>query len=113
MSADAVPCTSAVTVTASGPLRHLCPFKDEVDVGTIKLTWTVQTQTVELHSLAAWLEEFSTLRISHEDLTDEIARHLADTPGLTGAQVTTTWNTAGMTVTCASNDAVLRKSIRG
>lgn len=109
MSIATVPCESNVTLSATGNIRHLCPFKNEVDHGTVTITWTVAGQTLELHALAAWLDEFRDARTSHEDLTSDIATAIAILPGVADVRVATTWDTAGLAVTCtsgASSDAV-------
>ena len=105
MSAAVVPCASVVTMTATGDIRHLCPFEDEVDYGTISVTWTTNGQTVELHSMAQWFREFRDVKISHEELTDHIVSELRLMSGLTDVTVTTTWETAGMQINCTSGDS--------
>lgn len=74
-------------VTAS--VVKLCPFYDEVDMGTVTFTW--RGYAPELHALAARLRAYRDVRISHEDFT----RALVET---TGAKVVTTWSTAGLSV---------------
>lgn len=78
-----------VTVV-SGVLVHACPYHDEIDRGTIVLTFYGDT-TPELHSLANRLASFETKKITHEALTALIAKE-------TGAAVVTKWVTAGLSV---------------
>jgi len=47
----AVETASAVTVEATGPVTHLCPHRDEIDHGTVTITWVCEGRTIELHSL--------------------------------------------------------------
>lgn len=70
-------------------LVHLCPYKDEIDVGLVELTFTGPSP--ELHGLADRLRSFAFKRITHEALTERIAVE-------TGASVVTRWTTAGMEV---------------
>lgn len=100
-----VPCDSRVTMTATFPLIHRCPFADEVDEGTVEITWTTEGRTLELHALAAWLHGWDEQAISHEEVTAQIARGLAGEPwlpwvGIADVSVTTRWTTAGGEVTC-------------
>lgn len=94
----AVPAPANVDCVASAPARHLCPFKDEVDVGTLVFRWnTGSGLTIELHSLAAWVAVWNDHVISHEDLVNgayDALRHAGVRP------LAVTWNgqTAGMDV---------------
>lgn len=103
MSILAVPDTSAVTITATGAITHLCPHVDEVDNGRISITWRVDGQTYELHSLAAYLRSFKDSRLSHEALTDRIRHELSVVDGIELVAVETTWTTAGLGVTCSTS----------
>lgn len=76
----------------TGPITHLCPHKDEVDIGTVTLTW--EGEAPELHKLALDLQSFHSWPITHEALTAELAVRYPS------AKVTTTWQTAGLTVEC-------------
>lgn len=98
-----VPSSGDVTVTTYADLTHLCPFVDEVDRGTVKLTWRVDGQTLELHSVRAYLDGFATSRLSHEEVTNRIGHDIASIPGVELIEVTTAWDTAGMEVTCATS----------
>jgi NADPH-dependent 7-cyano-7-deazaguanine reductase QueF len=91
-----------VTVTATFPLRHLCPFKDEADEGRISIKWAVSKETFELHSLAEYLAEFADLKISHEELTTRIFREL----GSMVVGIETTWSTAGAEVVVTRGGAL-------
>lgn len=70
---ELVPVASTAAVTISSPIRHLCPFTDEADAGTVTITWTCRGATLELHSLAAWLDSFADQTISHEELPAAVA----------------------------------------
>lgn len=96
-----VPNASWVTVSITGPLVHRCPYVSEVDNGTVDITWLTDSQTLELHSLRAWLDTFSTREISHEDITEEIRSTLFARPGITNVRVTTRWYTAGFDVSAS------------
>lgn len=87
-------------VTVHAELRHLCPFRDEVDQGHITVSWRIDGYTFELHDLAAYFATFHDVTISHEELTGRIAAELGDSV----VNVTTHWQTAGM-ATCVSRDA--------
>lgn len=94
-----VPTDAAVTVTATAPIRHLCPFKDELDQGTVTIVWDCNGHTIELHSLAAYLDGFYAEKISHETLVDEIFYALYGlTPLIEIQSVTARFTTAGIGV---------------
>jgi NADPH-dependent 7-cyano-7-deazaguanine reductase QueF len=93
----------SVTMTATAPLRHLCPFKNERDVGDITVTWSTCGSTLELHALGEYLQQFAETEISHEDLTDKIRHDLEGMQGIYAVKVETTWKTAGMGVTCSTS----------
>lgn len=94
------PCPSRVTMTATAPLVHRCPYADEIDEGSVEITWTTAGNTLELHDLAAWLHGFAEDEVSHEALTAHIADHLGAQPGIAGVQVVSRWTTAGAEVVC-------------
>lgn len=98
-----VPSSADVTVTATGPIVHLCPHVDEIDYGHITITWRVEGQTFELHALAEYLRGFRKSRISHEEITDRIRHDLSVVDGLALLAVETTWKTAGMEVACGTS----------
>lgn len=98
MTAHVVPDDSHSRVSATGPLRHMCPHLDEVDRGTVEIAWTCAGSTIELHSLATYLKTFADERISHEALTRAIRDELAALYGVADVAVSTTWSTAGLTV---------------
>lgn len=108
MTPRTVPEPAVVTVTATGPLTHRCPHVDEVDTGTVTVTWTTAGQTIELHSLRAWLDSFADVRTSHEAITAGIETAL-QLPGIVDVAVETTWTTAGMAVAATSPNAVFRQ----
>lgn len=101
-------CTSRTTVTATYPLQHLCPYRDEVDSGTVEITWRTHGATFELHDLGAFLATFAGKEFSHEQLTAFLAALLHDRDGLTVVEVLTRWTTAGAEVVCR---AVPRESV--
>lgn len=94
-----VPCASKVKLSITGDLAHLCPHVDEVDNGTVEITWTTDDGTLELHSVRAWLDGFADRVIAHEELTEELQMALDAIPGICDARVTTHWTTAGFAVT--------------
>lgn len=98
-----VPCDSNVTMRVDGYLEHLCPHVDEVDRGLVTIVWKPLGETLELHSLMEYLDGFSELKISHEQITDRIRFDLILAPQVQLISVTTTWNTAGLEVTCSTS----------
>ena len=82
-------------VTVERPLVHKCPHRDELDVGTVRASW--DGDQVELHALAAMLDEWAGVTATHECVTDEIALRLA-MRGAENVEVVTQWTTAGMAV---------------
>lgn len=93
----AVPCDAATRVTIAAPVTHLCPHVDEVDEGTVAVAWTTAGATIELHSLAAHLQTYAGQRISHENLTAQLAEALT-LPGVADVTVTARFTTAGLAV---------------
>lgn len=81
-------------VTLTCPITHLCPYVDEVDVGTVTIDYSPDGDPIELHELAAFLRSFHGQRVTHEALTQSIADRYP------GVHVATTWTTAGVEVTC-------------
>lgn len=82
--------TMRVTVN----VQKRCPYKDELDDSTATLTFDVSAgDGPELHDLAANLDSFRDIALSHEAFT----ALLAGTPGCVAAS--STWRTAGMEVT--------------
>jgi NADPH-dependent 7-cyano-7-deazaguanine reductase QueF len=90
------PFTGRVQIT--GTLVHRCPHVDEVDRGTVRIAWTCTGRTLELHSLAAWLQQFTDEPVSHEELTGRIRDELAALTGITDVEVSSDWRTAGLAV---------------
>jgi NADPH-dependent 7-cyano-7-deazaguanine reductase QueF len=73
---------------------------EEVDTGTVTITWRCEQNTIELHSLAAYLDSWAEQKISSEEITEQIMRDLEQQlDGIQSMSVSTTWETAGMTVT--------------
>lgn len=97
-----VPCDNDVAVTVTSPLRHRCPFVDEVDDGTVTITWEPLGSTYELHSLAEYLHGFKDSEISHEAISDRIRHDLSAHLDIHVVSVETTWMTAGMEVSCST-----------
>lgn len=98
-----VSCPAAVRVTVISTVRHLCPFKTEVDHGTVRISWsTTLGQTVELHALAALLRRYDDTEISHEQWTAEVAAAIETGAEVDGLVVETEWITAGLNVRVSS-----------
>ncbi|WP_433635563.1 hypothetical protein [Nocardia sp. CA-120079] len=98
-----VPAPAGVYAYAEAPIQHRCPFIDESDDGTVWLAWESSTDyTLELQSLAAYLEGFRDMKISHEELTHRIYHDL----GVKG--VTTRFVTGGITASFAVGDPIPR-----
>ena len=70
-----------------------CPFKNEVDVGELAITFA--GKALELHALDARIDEIAMGRTSHEDFTVAVRQLLPP-----GAQVVTTWQTGSWSVEC-------------
>jgi len=98
-----VPDSSDVAVTASGVIQHRCPHVDEDDHGRVDIKWRVNGETLELHSLAAYLQTFRDCEISHEQLTNQIRFDLSLVAQIELVSVETHWNTAGMEVRCSTS----------
>lgn len=98
-----VPCDGNVTMTATAPLRHLCPHVDEIDNGHIAITWNIDGRTLELHALADYLRSWKDARLSHEEITDRIGHDISAVDGVELVSVVTTWHTAGMEVRCSTS----------
>lgn len=104
-SALTVKDSSDVVVSIKADLRHLCPHVEEIDYGTVEITWRVDGSTYELHSLAEYLRGFKDSEISHEQITDRIRHDLSVNEGIELVSVETTWGTAGMEVRCSTSVA--------
>ena len=118
MSLDFVSSANRVRVTATFPLTHRCPFRDELDEGTVTVSWTtVHHLTIELHSLAHYLAEFRDVAISHENITVRILDELQTSASngspfsVADLEVSTAWRTAGAEVVVTS--AVPRERLIG
>lgn len=98
-----VPTYGAPQVTVKANVQHRCPFVHEIDYGTARITWIPQGNTIEIHSLRDYLATWADTQISHEDITQAIHMTLGDLDGLYVTDVTTTWNTAGMEVSCSTS----------
>lgn len=103
MSADPallrlVPDASGARVVVTGALVHRCPHVAEVDAGTVTIGWQCAEMTVELHALVAYLASWEGQAISHEELTEQIARDLEALDGIEAVAVESAWRTAGLAV---------------
>jgi NADPH-dependent 7-cyano-7-deazaguanine reductase QueF len=94
-----VPERAPVRVTVTAGVIHLCPHRDETDMGRVMISWRCDGATVELHSLRAWLDGYSTRRDSHETIASDIAGALAGLEGIADVRVTGRFHTAGLEVT--------------
>ncbi len=94
-----VPDDTQSRVTVTGPLVHRCPHVEEVDAGTVEVSWRCADATIELHSLAAYLASWEGQRVSHEELTAQIAADLEQLDGIEDVSVVSRWRTAGLAVT--------------
>lgn len=96
---EVVPCSADVLVTATGPLRHMCPFIAEIDEGQVTITWWCAGATFEIHSLAEYLAGWKDAEISHEQVVDRIYHDLATTsPLVVDVTVAARFVTAGLSV---------------
>lgn len=101
-----------VTMSITAPLSHRCPFVDEVDVGTAEVSWRCNGQTLELHALRTWLDQWAPCDVSHEEITDVLFNNLSSIPGIADVTIVTHWTTAGMSVTVTGGDgALLREPV--
>lgn len=91
---------AGVTITATAAFQHVCPHAQEVDHGSVTITWETAGATIELHSLREYLDTWADVEISHEAITQELRDALGALDGLTVTGVNTSWTTAGMGVTC-------------
>jgi len=101
-----VPVEANVTLTTTADIQHMCPFVNEVDNGTVTITWDADGWTIELHSLRAYLNTFHAREISHEELTDEIRAEIGFHHGINNVKVESTWRTAGMEVVVSSTSPI-------
>lgn len=84
------------TVTAK--VVKLCPFRDEVDHGTVTLTFD-SDDLPELHAVAADLGDYRGVKLTHEEFTRRVLDNYA---GRACVAVESTWQTAGLDVRCAT-----------
>jgi NADPH-dependent 7-cyano-7-deazaguanine reductase QueF len=94
------PIEATVQMSATADIQHLCPFVQEVDNGTVTVTWEAAGWTLELHSLRAYLNTFMDREIAHEELTEEIRAELSSAHGINNVTVNSSWHTAGMEISC-------------
>lgn len=88
-----------VEVATTRKFRHLCPYMDEIDNGVITIRWVADGHTIELHSLAAYLDYWAERKVSHEHVTATVRDALSLLEGIAQVEVSTEWATAGMRVT--------------
>lgn len=108
MSFVTVAAPHGIAMQATAPARHLCPFVQEKDEGTVTVHWVTEGRTLELHSLRRHLDafaaEYSQTEISHEAYTQRVHDSLTVQGHLYGMHITkveTHWETAGMPVSVA------------
>lgn len=99
VTVDAPP---GVTVKVSSHIRHLCPFVDEIDHGQMTASWVTVDRTIEAHSLRAYLNGYTKVRVSHEALAVCINEDLTALDGIEEVVVTVEFDTAGFTVEARS-----------
>lgn len=99
MKPTVVPEETPARVTVTAGVTHLCPHRDETDIGWVTISWRCDGATVELHSLRAWLDSYSTRRDSHEAIAGDIAGALAALDGIADVQIIGRFHTAGLEVT--------------
>ena len=81
-------------VTVRGSATKLCPYRDERDHGTVKLTFAVAGDAPDLHDIAAGIAGYANQQMSHEDFTAAVFTHWEDC-----RSASSTWHTAGLEVT--------------
>lgn len=109
---DTVPTTPGIHCEATAlTFQHHCPIKDEVDRGTLHLTWTTTTVTLELHSLAEYLTAWRTAAMTHEAVCDRIAHDLTAN-GVDNVTATFTGYTAGLTFTTTAGTTTTHAVLR-
>lgn len=75
-----------MTVYAVREVTKICPFKDEIDRGTLIIA--CPDDAPELHKLAAEIDKICVEPVSHEDFTWEVLTLLP-----AGSEVLTVWKT--------------------
>jgi NADPH-dependent 7-cyano-7-deazaguanine reductase QueF len=80
-----------LTITLRGGLTCTCPFNGRTDSATVVVTYQPALTFIELEAFAAYLAEFATQTISHEDATREILARLNEETEPASLTVTTTW----------------------
>jgi hypothetical protein len=107
MTGLSVPCPDVVEMAAEFVARHLCPFVDEADDGSVTVSWvTSHGETFELHALSELVRAREQERVSHEQWTADLAGDLAAAAQVSELGVTSVWSTAGATVTVRAPAAV-------
>ncbi len=82
-----------VRLVVTGPAVKRCPFVDELDEGTVTLTWERSRWLPELHAVALYLDSYRDLHMSHENYVAAVGSDLA-------CHVSSTWTTGGLAVVC-------------
>lgn len=104
MSELSVSCPAVVRITVTSPASHLCPFRDEVDDGTVQVSWTTsQGETLELHTLAQLIRGRAGTEISHEQWTADLVDMINAGAKVADLTVSSQWSTAGMSVSVAAD----------
>lgn len=94
-----VPCPVVVRVTVQADAQHRCPFKDELDRGTVVVEWTTaHGETLELHKLAALIARHVDVEISHEQWTAELMNAIREGAQVADLRVVSSWVTGGLLV---------------
>lgn len=65
-------------VTMSRPTKKRCPFVEEIDDVTVTVHYVAEDKVVELHDLAAYIDSFEDVQLSHEDFAQGIRTRLLD-----------------------------------
>lgn len=105
MSDLSVPCPAVVRVSITASASHRCPYRDEMDHGTVRVSWTTSFgETVELHALAALIHGRADAEISHEQWTAAIAAQIGSAVVVADLTVTSEWATAGLDVSVGMGD---------
>lgn len=108
MTGLSVPCQAVVRVSVSLAAEHLCPFKPERDHGTVAISWiTSRGETIELHALAGLVSRHRDTEISHEQWTADLYSALVTAVAVDELSISSSWTTAGATVTVNSVDAAV------
>jgi hypothetical protein len=73
-------------ITITRPVVKACPYRDELDFGTLAITFPYDAS--ELHALSRQVDEVAGEPITHEEYTRRVLSLLPE-----GSSVVTTWGT--------------------